>query len=75
MQIYLYGPIYQGVKLTFNSTKGRGKTVQGIAVDVVDTSGIVVLRDQENFQHCVDAKYIDVLDHTNRGIHYSKVKK
>lgn len=75
MQIYLYGPIYQGVKLTFNSTKGRGKTVQGIAVDVSDTNGVVILRDQENFQHCVDAKYIEVLDNTNKGIHYKQIIK
>jgi len=72
--IYLYGPIYSGVKLTFNSKKQRGKTVQGIAVDVDYQQNTVILRDKENFAHCVDATYIDIIDSTKKGIKPNLIK-
>jgi hypothetical protein len=75
ININLYGPIYSGVKLTFNSTKQRGKTVQGIAVHVDEVRKIVILRDTENFNHCVDEMYIQMIDNTKKGIPYKVIQK
>ena len=52
-QVILYKQRYQGSKVTFNSTKGAGKIVKGIAIDTDSTSDIVILRDDDNFPHCV----------------------
>ena len=73
--IHLYGPIYTGVKLTYNSKKQRGRTVQGIAVYVDQLNGTVTLRDKENFVHCVDEQYMEVLDNTKKGICYKLIQK
>ena len=53
MEIQLYKNKYKGIKVTFNSRKGAGKTVEGIAVDVDEKLNIVILRDADNFPHCV----------------------
>ncbi len=52
-QVQLYKQRYQGTKITFNSRKGAGKTIQGIAVDIDEKQDIVILRDDDNFPHCV----------------------
>ena len=73
--IYLYGPVYQGSKLTFNTTKHRAKQVQGIAVQYDDKSNIIIIRDKENFTHCIDATYAEEIDTTKKGIHYTLIQK
>jgi hypothetical protein len=53
MEIQLYKKKYKGTKVTFNSRKGAGKIVEGIAVDIDDKLQVVILRDADNFPHCV----------------------
>ena len=53
-QVELYKKKYKGVKIAFNSRKGAGKVIEGIAVQVVkEAGGLVILRDYDNFPHCI----------------------
>ncbi len=52
-QVQLYSSKYRGSKLSFNSRKGVGKIIEGIATQVVPSEGLVILRDSENFPHVV----------------------
>ena len=52
-QVILYKQRYQGSKVAFNSRKGVGKIIKGIAVDTDSTLNIAILRDDDNFPHCV----------------------
>lgn len=53
-EVILYNKKYRGTKVTFNSRKGAGKVIEGIAVQVVnEAGGLVVLRDREDFPHTV----------------------
>jgi hypothetical protein len=52
-QVQLYKQKYKGIKMTFNSRKGAGKTIEGIAVQVVPQEGLIILRDYDNFPHCI----------------------
>jgi hypothetical protein len=51
--VVLYHKKYRGNKVTFNSRKGAGKVIEGIAVQVVESQGLVILRDYDNFPHCI----------------------
>jgi hypothetical protein len=51
--VVLYFKQYRGSKITFNSRKGAGKIIQGIAVQVVKEQGLIILRDREDFPHCI----------------------
>jgi hypothetical protein len=51
--VVLYKKRYQGSKIAFNSRRGVGKTVKGIAIDVDKSLNIIILRDDDNFPHCV----------------------
>ena len=52
-EVQLYSKRYKGMKLAFNSRKGVGKTIEGIATQVVESEGLIILRDKEDFPHCV----------------------
>jgi hypothetical protein len=52
--IILYGPIYRGHRMTYNSKKGRGMMVEGIAIEVDNISKLIIIRDKENFPHSID---------------------
>ena len=52
-QVQLYNQRYQGSKVAFNSRKGVGKIIQGIATDMDRSLNVVILRDDDNFPHCV----------------------
>ena len=52
-QVQLYKQTYQGSKVAFNSRKGVGKIIKGIAVDTDSALDIAILRDDDNFPHCV----------------------
>lgn len=52
-QVQLYKQKYRGNKIAFNSRKGVGKIIEGIAVQVVPQEGLIILRDKEDFPHCV----------------------
>jgi len=52
-QVQLYKQKYKGNKVTFNSTKGAGKIVEGIATQIVESEGLIILRDSQDFPHCV----------------------
>lgn len=54
MDIVLYHKRYTGKKVTFNSRKGQGLTIEGIAVEHLPQLNVVILRDTENFSHAVD---------------------
>jgi hypothetical protein len=51
--VVLYFKQYTGTKVTFNSRKGAGKIIQGIAVQVVPHHGLIILRDKEDYPHTV----------------------
>lgn len=53
MEIVLYQKKYKGVKVTFNSRKGSGMIIEGIAVQEVPELDVIILRDRENFSHAV----------------------
>lgn len=53
MEIQLYKKKYKGTKVTFNSRKGAGKIIEGIAIDIDSKHDVVILRDADNFPHCV----------------------
>ena len=52
-QVQLYSQRYQGSKVAFNSRRGVGKPIQGIATDMDRSLNIIILRDDDNFPHCV----------------------
>jgi hypothetical protein len=52
-QVQLYSQRYQGSKVAFNSRRGVGKIIQGIATDMDRSLNVVILRDDDNFPHCV----------------------
>ena len=52
-QVELYKKKYKGVKIAFNSRKGVGRIIEGIATQVVESQGLVILRDYDNFPHCI----------------------
>jgi len=52
-QVQLYSQRYKGSKVAFNSRRGVGKIIQGIATDMDRSLNIVILRDDDNFPHCV----------------------
>lgn len=51
--VVLYHKKYRGNKIAFNSRKGVGKIIEGIAVQVVKSEGLIILRDYDNFPHCI----------------------
>lgn len=53
MKIVLYQKKYKGMKVMFNSRKGSGMIIEGIAVQEVPELDVVILRDRENFSHAV----------------------
>ena len=52
-EVQLYSKRYKGMKIAFNSRKGVGKIIEGIATQVVESEGLIILRDKEDFPHCV----------------------
>ena len=52
-EVVLNSKKYKGIKIAFNSRKGVGKVIEGIAVQVVESQGLVILRDYDNFPHCI----------------------
>jgi hypothetical protein len=52
-QVVLYHKKYRGSKIAFNSRKGVGKIVEGIVVQIVPQEELVILRDYDNFPHCI----------------------
>ncbi len=51
--VVLYHKKYRGSKIAFNSRKGVGRIIEGIAVQVVKEQGLIILRDYDNFPHCI----------------------
>ena len=58
MDILLYSKKYKGMKVMFNSRKGSGTIIEGIAVQEVPELDVVILRDRENFSHAVHVNSI-----------------
>jgi|LakMenEpi03Aug12_release.lakeMendotaPanAssembly.Ray.scaffolds.fasta_scaffold15235_15 hypothetical protein len=58
MVIVLYQKKYKGMKVMFNSRKGSGMIIEGIAVQEVPELDVVILRDRENFSHAVSKNSI-----------------
>lgn len=54
----LYQKKYRGMKVMFNSRKGSGMIIEGIAVQEVPELDVVILRDRENFSHAVSRNSI-----------------
>ena len=53
MNIVLYTKKYKGTKVMFNSRKGAGAIIEGIAVQIVPQLNVVIIRDSNNFSHAV----------------------
>ena len=60
--IQLYSKLYKGTKVTFNSRKGAGATIEGIVLQVDQQNGIAILRDRENFPHAVSILTLEQVD-------------
>jgi hypothetical protein len=60
-QVQLYSQRYQGSKVAFNSRRGVGKIIQGIATDMDRSLNVVILRDDDNFPHCVSLLTLEVI--------------
>lgn len=58
MEIVLYQKKYKGMKVAFNSRKGSGMMIEGIAIHEVPELDVVILRDRENFSHAVSKNSI-----------------
>tara|TARA_R110000868_G_scaffold82871_4_gene233826 strand:+ start:793 stop:981 length:189 start_codon:yes stop_codon:yes gene_type:complete len=52
-EIVLYTKRYRGQKVTFNSRKGSGIMIEGVAIQVVPESNVVLLRDSNHYLHAV----------------------
>ncbi len=52
-EVQLYKKVYRGSKVAFNSRRGVGKIIEGIAIDTDSTLNVIILRDYDNFPHCV----------------------
>lgn len=52
-EVQLYKKRYKGIKIAFNSRKGVGRIIEGIAIQVDERDDLVILRDYDNFPHCV----------------------
>ena len=59
MDIQLYNKKYKGTKVMFNSRKGSGNIIEGIAVQIVPQLNVIILRDRENFSHAVHKDTIE----------------
>lgn len=53
MEIVLHTKRYSGKKVRFNSNREVGKLIEGVATEVVKELNVVILRDVDNFPHCV----------------------
>jgi len=58
-KIVLYHKRYKGQKVTFNSRKGSGIVIEGIAIQVVPESNVVLLRDSNHYLHAVHTSTIE----------------
>ena len=58
-QVQLYKEKYRGSKLSFNSRKGVGKIIEGIATQIVPQEGLIILRDSDNFPHVVSINTLE----------------
>lgn len=67
-EIRFYGPVYRGNKLTFNSTRGRGRMVEGIAISMNKELKEVTIRDKDNFLHIIDLEYLEEIDSRVKGL-------
>jgi len=52
-EVVLYFKKYRGSKIAFNSRKGVGRIIEGIAIQVVPQAGLIILRDYDNCPHCI----------------------
>ena len=55
----IIGMIYQGVKT--RARIGSGMTITGMLIEVFPNEGDAILRDKENFPHCVDYKSLKII--------------
>jgi hypothetical protein len=58
-KIVLYFKRYKGQKVTFNSRKGSGIMIEGVAIQVVPESNVVLLRDSNHYLHAVHTSTIE----------------
>ena len=58
-EIVLYTKRYRGQKVTFNSRKGSGVMIEGIAIQVVPEMNTVLLRDSNQYLHAVHVSTIE----------------
>lgn len=60
--VVLYRKKYRGNRIAFNSRKGVGKIVEGMAIQVDEREGLIILRDYENFPHTVSILSLEEVD-------------
>lgn len=53
MEIVLHTKRYSGKKVRFNSNREVGKLIEGVVTEIVEELNVVILRDTDNFPHCV----------------------
>jgi hypothetical protein len=55
----ILGMIYQGVKT--RARIGSGMNITGMLIEYYPNEGDAILRDKENFPHCVDYKSLKIV--------------
>jgi len=55
-EVQLHSVIYRGKKVTYNSRRGAGMTVEGKATDINHLQELIIICDSEGFPHAIDSK-------------------
>ena len=55
-EVKLHSTIYRGKKVTYNSRRGAGMTVEGKATDINHLQELIIICDSEGFPHAIDSK-------------------
>lgn len=53
-EVRVYYDRYKGKKVTFNSRRGAGMTIEGVVMGIEKTLGVLIVRDHDGFPHMID---------------------
>lgn len=53
---------YKGKKVTFNSRRGAGMTIEGVVMGIEKTLGVLIVTDHDGFPHMIDLQTAQRID-------------
>lgn len=53
-EVRVYYDRYRGKKVTFNSRRGAGMTIEGVVMGIEKTLGVLIVTDRDGFPHMID---------------------